>query len=127
MLLPLLLAQATATPDLKIPALSSPRFTLAPGTKTACERGGPVGSWVSDADYPAAARRSNMQGLVSFTLEISEKGCPVACTVDNSSGWELLDTHTCQLMLVRARFKPAKNGGLPITAKWSGKFNWNMK
>lgn len=127
MFLALLFAQSTATTDVKPQSLQPRRFILPSGTKTACERGGPVGPWVSNADYPAEAQRGNMHGVVSFSLEVSDKGCPVSCTVDKSSGWELLDTRACVLMLVRARFKPAKDdSGNPATSKWSSRFNWSM-
>jgi len=42
-------------------------------------------------DYPAAARRRNMQGVVQLKLELSADGKVVNVTVLQSSGHELLD------------------------------------
>lgn len=123
----ILLMLQTALPAGTVGGEAPRRFVQPSGTPAACVVKQPPGPWVSNDDYPAVARRKQMQGTVKFTLEISELGCPVACTVDVSSGWELLDTHTCQLMLKRARFKPGKDPmGLPKGGMWTGRFNWSL-
>jgi protein TonB len=68
-----------------------------------------LGSYVSDADYPAAALRSEEQGATRFRLAVGPDGRVRDCTVTGSSGSSSLDTATCRLMKNRARFTPARD------------------
>jgi TonB family protein len=69
----------------------------------------PVPQLITSRDYPAAALRAGVEGLVRVRLEISRRGRVARCTIVQSSGSELLDTATCGLLQARARFKPARN------------------
>lgn len=83
------------------------------------------GTWVTDDDYPAAARRADQQGTVTFRLEIDTKGLPANCSIVASSGSSELDQETCALMLRRARFSPALDAaGKPVVAPYIGRFSW---
>jgi protein TonB len=68
-----------------------------------------LASYVSDADYPAAALRSEDQGATRFRLNVGPDGRVRDCTVTGSSGSSSLDTATCRLMKNRARFTPARD------------------
>jgi TonB family protein len=67
------------------------------------------------AAYPPEALRNHWQGDVRAELTISENGAVVACRIVQSSGHEVLDAATCNLIIKRARFVPAKDdSGKPI-------------
>ena len=68
-----------------------------------------LGSYVSDADYPAAALRSEEQGATRFRLTVGPDGRVKDCAVTGSSGSSSLDATTCRLMKSRARFTPARD------------------
>lgn len=59
------------------------------------------------ADYPARAIAKGEQGTVRATLVIDTQGKAKKCLVYRSSGSKLLDKTTCDVMLDRAKFKPA--------------------
>ena len=60
-------------------------------------------------DYPAEAVRKNWQGSVVTELKITKKGRVRACKVIESSGHAVLDKRTCEILIERARFNPAKD------------------
>jgi protein TonB len=68
-----------------------------------------LGSYVSDADYPDAALRSEEQGTTRFRLLVGRDGKVSDCIVTGSSGSSALDAATCRLMKSRARFTPARD------------------
>ena len=69
-----------------------------------------LASYISDADYPAAAIRNGEQGIVGFRLEIAPDGRVSDCRILKSSNSAALDEATCRIMLSRARFTPARDG-----------------
>ena len=68
-----------------------------------------LASYVSDADYPAAALRSEEQGATRFRLTVGPDGRVTQCAVTGSSGSSSLDATTCKLMKSRARFIAARD------------------
>ncbi|HEY0043097.1 MAG TPA: TonB family protein [Allosphingosinicella sp.] len=68
-----------------------------------------LGSYVSDADYPAAAIRSVELGRTAFRLTVGADGRVKECSIVGSSGSSALDNATCKIMKQRARFQPARN------------------
>ncbi len=106
---------ATADPLPKRPPLSrvAPRETL--------------NAWVSPDDYPPVALRENQQGSVGFALDIDAEGRTTACTITGSSGWPVLDSTACALLLRRARFYPAVDAaGKTIPAQFRSRFRWEL-
>jgi len=84
-----------------------------------------LASYVSDGDYPAEAMRLGQQGTVGFDLDISADGRVTQCHVMSSSGSELLDLTTCQIMLSRARFEPARDEeGNAVPDRISASIRW---
>ena len=67
-------------------------------------------SYVRADDYPSGALSRNEQGQVLFELTVSPAGQVTGCQILRSSGSTELDDKTCQIMVQRARFYPARNG-----------------
>lgn len=82
-------------------------------------------SWLSDADYPAAALWAGAQGLVRYVLEVDATGKVVRCGIAESSGSSLLDSATCALLRRRGRFFPALDAeGNAVPGRWAGDYRW---
>jgi protein TonB len=78
-------------------------------------RVGDVRMLFSSDDYPADAMQNGWQGAVVVDLRIDAKGQPRRCVIVRTSGHESLDHATCNIMLIRARFIPAKDSnGKPV-------------
>jgi TonB family protein len=72
----------------------------------------PIGdqaSWFPQNVYPAEAKRAYQQGKVAVKLSLDKNGKPTSCAVVLSSGFEALDSRTCELALANARFNPARD------------------
>ena len=84
-----------------------------------------LGSYVSDADYPAEAIRREEQGVTRFRLTVSPDGRVSDCAVTGSSGSSALDAATCRLMRSRARFSPARDSdGHPTSDTVANAIKW---
>jgi protein TonB len=68
-----------------------------------------LGSYISDADYPASAVRNEEQGSTRFRLSVGPDGRVQDCAVTGSSGSSALDNATCRIMKSRARFSAARD------------------
>ena len=58
-------------------------------------------------DYPVEALRNHWEGSVVAELTVNERGAVTVCKIVKSSGHEVLDATTCNLLIQRAKFKPA--------------------
>lgn len=106
---PLLIAAEAPTPKDRASPTSSP------------------GSWFSDADYPLDAQRAEIDGTTAFRLDIDRLGVPTRCTITTSSGSASLDTATCDKLMVRARFTPAKDAkGKSVPDTYNGRITWRL-
>jgi TonB family protein len=113
MLLGLMLAGLAATQTATGPILAVPRTSPQ--------------SWFTPSDYPAIAMRENMQGSVSFMLDVDALGDVASCYVMGSSGWDALDRRTCELLKQRAKFYPASDAaGKPAASRYMSRFRWVM-
>lgn len=82
---------------------------------------------VTDFDYPRAASRRNEQVVVTYEVDVSEEGRPLACRVIESSKSTALDRRTCEAMMRRAAFIPASDGaGGRRRGVYSGRMMWVM-
>ncbi len=103
---------------------------LPPSSRNFSQRPRPVplgnpGNWVVSDDYPTKALREELGGAVGFRLDIDEMGIPTKCTVTQSSGYEILNTKTCMLLMERARFRPALDtNGKPIANYYVNRVRW---
>jgi protein TonB len=69
----------------------------------------------SYSDYPPEALRNGWEGSVVADLTVGQSGAVCACKIIKTSGHEVLDDVTCDLLVRRARFKPPKDKhGNPI-------------
>ena len=83
--------------------------------------------WVCKSDYPSSARRYEHEGTTGFRLTINLEGSPRECIVTSSSGYDDLDRRTCQVLLLRARFRPAQDDeGKAIEGTYSSAINWSL-
>jgi TonB family protein len=109
-----------------IPDRISDRVTWTlPEPPTGAQARANLASYIQDGDYPALAMRRGEQGLVGFELDVAPDGRVANCRVIQSSGSRLLDATTCQIMIDRARFTPARNAdGSPAPDTVSSHVRW---
>lgn len=89
---------------------------------------GNPGSWFTDADYPAEAKRAGQQGRVSVRVSIDEAGAVRGCEVTGSSGSAVLDAKTCELIAARGKFVPARDErGKPVASTYSISTRWALR
>lgn len=90
----------------------------------------PVGSpanWIQQEDYPPIARRLHMTGVTKTRLTIDLTGKPSRCEVIESSGFDVLDTATCERLMANARYTPSQDEeGKPIDGSVSGRVRWEL-
>lgn len=83
--------------------------------------------WITTDDYPTAAIRQNVQGVVGISVTIGTDGRVRSCLATQSSGSQLLDDATCRLYAKRARFTPARDAdGNPTTAQRTDRYRWQI-
>jgi len=70
-------------------------------------------------EVPEEALRYGWSGVVKADLTITPEGRVSACTIVQSTGHKLLDDFTCKVLMMRARFTPAKDkDGKPIESHY---------
>jgi TonB family protein len=73
----------------------------------------------SDEDYPAAAQKKGEEGTVQVELTVGTDGRVTGCKILRSSNSANLDTATCKILTLRARFTPARDSkGRPVVDKY---------
>ncbi|WP_405029568.1 TonB family protein [Novosphingobium sp.] len=86
-------------------------------------KGDPSG-WVRSSDYPKQLR-NGQSGVTQFRLLISDTGKPIACDVMSSSGHPELDAKTCEVLMKRAKFVPARSGyNRPTNGSYTARARW---
>lgn len=89
---------------------------------------GSVAGLITDEDYPADARDGDHEGAVVVRLQIDSRGRVTGCSVEESSGFESLDTQTCKLLQLRASYTPARDTrGRPVSASVAARINWRLE
>lgn len=68
-----------------------------------------TGGRIKSSDYPVAARMAEAQGTTSVTISVNAQGRANACRLVHSSRNHDLDAATCDLILKRFRFRPARD------------------
>jgi len=80
------------------------------------------------ADYPAALWEEGPTASVGYTLSVNSEGMPTACTVTESSTYDLLDEASCMLLMERAQFDPARDDdGNAIDSEYYGNHYWRKE
>lgn len=84
-------------------------------------------TYISNQDYPMEALRAEEQGTVSLELDISPEGRAVNCHILGSSGSRRLDVRACQVILIRARFEPARDAeGRAVADVYGTRITWRI-
>jgi len=87
--------------------------TAAPGQPVRAR--GNIANLISYMDYPVEALRTGAQGTTRVKLAVDESGIVTGCSTLASSGHEILDQATCNLLRSRAVFTPARDAdGRPV-------------
>jgi TonB family protein len=76
---------------------------------------------VALTDYPSQSVRLHESGAVTVTYVIGEDGSVNSCTVILTSGVPRLDDAACSLVKRRWKYKPATEGGKPVTIQYISK------
>jgi TonB family protein len=84
-------------------------------------------SWFSPDDYPAEAQKKGIEGQVTFDVEVDAEGRPDSCRIARSSRSPLLDKATCDIVLAKAKFKPALSRGKPVPGHYSTTTYWRLE
>lgn len=80
---------------------------------------------VGPDDYPMALIQTGAQGRVGFRIRVASDGAPAACEIFETSGYPMLDAHTCALVMQRARFEPARDEqGAPVLSLVRSSVRW---
>ena len=112
------------SPPVMPPSLSEFREALGDARGDPIPRGNP-GLWVTTDDYPIEAMRYDQQGTVDFRLNVGTNGEVLSCAIIESSGFDLLDETTCNLIRERASFWPALNEhGDPVASFYTNRVRW---
>lgn len=78
-------------------------------------------------DYPEAALRQAVQGRVIVRIAVSADGRATECATVATSGSPAIDERTCQVILARARFRPAIDAeGREVAARMVSSVVWRM-
>lgn len=86
-----------------------------------------LGSYFSTDDYPVTAWMNEEEGTVRFRLTINPEGRVAECEVTQSSGSAQLDQRTCEILTVRARYRPARDAsGAPASGTDAGSVTWRL-
>jgi hypothetical protein len=96
-------------------AVSKPAVAIGPG------------SWINFDDFPRSDGLVMDTGETDFRLAVGPDGKPTQCTIMVKSGSERLDQLTCRLLMLRARFTPAKDkAGKPVAGIYSNELIWAL-
>jgi TonB family protein len=88
----------------------------------------PLPSLFAVSDYPAEAAKQGAQGITDFRLHVTAAGNVEKCDIERSSGSAALDQVTCQVIMKRARFRPAVNdAGNPVDSVYPGMIHWLLE
>lgn len=89
---------------------------------------GQVRSIFNDGDFPQEAIGHLQEGKAQFLLLIDEKGKVADCHIEETSGVPALDAMGCEVIIERAKFKPALDpAGKPIRSMyWTPEVVWRF-
>ncbi|MGB7408362.1 MAG: energy transducer TonB [Pontixanthobacter sp.] len=114
------------TPDPVPPRIAEPTLVGAFPAHRLAEPISP-GFWVTGYDYPAIALRNDWQGVVHFAVTVAKNGRVADCRITRSSGHELLDRTTCDILSERSRFEPATDAqGMLVESTYESVLRWQI-
>lgn len=78
-------------------------------------------------NYPPRALAAGEQGAVFFVVRLDKDAHATECEVTHGSGHPLLDIETCQLIMLHAEFKSARDASGHLTQQTAeGVVNWTI-
>ncbi|WP_341207757.1 energy transducer TonB [uncultured Sphingomonas sp.] len=84
-----------------------------------------VGEWLGFDSYPPAAIRAGEQGRVVAIVTIDATGHPSACRIDISIGSPVLEKGTCDVVLSKGKFAPARDAkGRAVASEMTMPVRW---
>ena len=84
-------------------------------------------NWLSDNDYPRSAYSAGEQGRVTVVLSVDETGEPQVCTVRATTAPASLAKLSCNLLIQRARFEPARDDrGKAVVGEFVQGLQWSL-
>lgn len=86
-----------------------------------------VASTHSTPPYPMEARLLSHQGTVLLDLTISPQGDVVQANIVRTSGFAELDSEAVSWVLTHWKYKPAIQGGVPITSRTQAAVKFDLK
>lgn len=82
---------------------------------------------ITSIDYPPLALRQGAQGETRAAITIDTDGRISNCRIVKSSGYALLDSHTCTLLVQRFTFDPALDAkGHAVASQVVQPISWIM-
>jgi TonB family protein len=72
------------------------------------------------------ALRRGEEGVVGFEVGIGVDGQPTRCEIVKSSGHPDLDSQTCTMLMLRAKFRPAMHEGKPVESSYRSSVRWML-
>lgn len=86
-----------------------------------------AGQWTAKLNYPQITGQHRKGASVYFSLLVSPAGMVEHCEIRRSSGFQDLDRKTCDALVARAKFVPAKDEtGLTTYSIFEGRTSWNV-
>ena len=86
-----------------------------------------VSSTHSTPPYPMEARLLSHQGTVLLELTISPQGDVTVANIVRTSGFAELDSEAVSWVLAHWKYKPAIQGGVPITSRTQAAVRFDLK
>ena len=84
-------------------------------------------AWVTPMDYPTAALQEERGGSVVAALSLNAQGRVEQCRVVVGSGFAPLDHRTCEILIQRARYSPARDAaGVAIASSTVERIIWRI-
>lgn len=80
------------------------------------------------SDYPKELRATGPKGVTWADVVVGVNGRVISCRITKPSGIPLFDAKTCQILLERFRYRPARDAqGRPVAAPDSFSVDWDYQ
>jgi protein TonB len=118
-------------PDINIASSEPPPLTVAatnPATPPAADSGpASVSNTHTTPPYPQEARSASHQGTVLLNITVGPQGDVMNATVAQSSGFAELDQAAVTWVIGHWKYKPATQGGVPMTSTTQAAVKFDLK
>jgi len=100
--------------------------SIQPASQSQSERDRQISEIVFQ-NYPPRALAAGEEGPVFFTVTLDKDAHPTSCQVTHGSGYPLLDSETCELIVQHAVFNSARDvHGRLVRQTTEGVVNWTL-